>query len=170
MPAAAKPMGMIMDVTVSCGEGGREAAVRRSAARASSFFFWRNARSARFRVRSASQVDSTSRGRASRARGFCSKPPVKRGRGRRTSDEPRKWTYPFAAWMACVFDRGDRSARGRGGRRARAGSEGSAFRVCTMPSRASPRISLLGLGGPRGGSTEPTAEARLRTFWAAMTF
>ena len=36
MPAAAKPMGMIMDVTGSCGEGGREAAVRRSA---SSFFF-----------------------------------------------------------------------------------------------------------------------------------
>ena len=75
---------------------------------------------------------------------------AQRGRGRRTSDEPRKWTNPFAAWMACVSERWGRSARGRGGRRARAASEEahSAFVRCPVWRRLD--ISLR-VGRPARG-------------------
>lgn len=107
---------------------------------------------------------------ALRARGvFVPEPPVKRGRGGRTSDEPRKWTYPFAAWMACVFERGGEvSARSRREARAR-GVRGERIpRLYDAQSGVASNISLR-LGG-RAGDRASGGGGLARTFWAATTF
>lgn len=165
MPAAAKPMGMIMDVTVSCarGKGGWRSggAFVCLAKRAEESFRGRSDKRS-IRVRRAVG--------ALRARGvFVPEPPVKRGRGGRTSDEPRKWTYPFAAWMACVFERGGEvSARSRREARAR-GVRGERIpRLYDAQSGVASNISLR-LGG-RAGDRPSGGGGRARTFWAATTF
>ena len=170
MPAAAKPMGMIMDVTVSCarGKGGR-----RSGGSVCVFCetrggkFSRAQRQAEHRVRRAVG--------ALRARGvFVPEPPVKRGRGGRTSDEPRKWTYPFAAWMACVFERGGEvSARSRREARARGVRGARIPRLYDAQSGVASNISLRmgGRAGSRpsgGGGGERLPSGRRRRSEASL--
>lgn len=73
-----------------------------------------------------------------------------RGRGGRTSDEPRKWTYPFAAWMACVFERGGEvSARSRREARARGVRGARIPRLYDAQSGVASNISLR-MGGRAG--------------------
>ena len=134
MPAAAKPKGMTMDVTVSCARG--EGAAGQAERECFDCVSGETREQKTFREPGTRPVRS-SRRRAVGAllhEGVLFPSLAQRGRGRRTSDEPRKWTNPFAAWMACVSERAGRSARGRGGRRARAASEEahSAFVRCTV--------------------------------------
>ena len=169
MPAAAKPKGMTMDVTVSCarGEGAAGQAEREC------FDGCRAKPESRRRFAAGDETRARSRRRAVGALlprgGFVPEPRAARARETYQRRAPEVDESLRSLDGLCVGAGGEVSARSRREARAR-GVRGGAFRVCTMHSLASPRISLLGLGGPRGGSTEPRGEARPRTFWAAITF
>ena len=129
--------------------GERGAAVRRGA-----FVCFAKRGEESFRGRSDKRsTRPTSRGRAPSTRGFRSRASREaRARGTYQRRAPEV-DVSLRSLDGRVFERGGEvSARSRREARARA-SEGSASRVCTMPSLASPRISLLGWR-PRGGSTE----------------
>ena len=139
MPAAAKPMGMIMDVTVSCarGEGRR---VRRSAI-VSIVCRAKHERRRRF-AQPRTRLARSSRRRAVGALpprgGFVPEPRAARARETYQRRAPEVDESLRSLDGLCVGAVGEVSARSRREARAR-GVRGGAFRVCTMPSLVSPR-------------------------------
>ena len=170
MPAAAKPKGMTMDVTVSCARG--EGAAGQAERECFDCVSGETREQKTFREPGTRPVRSSRRravGALLPRGGFVPEPRAARARETYQRRAPEVDESLRSLDGLCVGAGGEVSARSRREARAR-GVRGGAFRVCTMHSLASPRISLLGLGGPRGGSTEPRGEARPRTFWAAITF
>ena len=149
MPAAAKPKGMTIDVTVSCarGEGAAGQAEREC------FDCVSGETREQKTFRAGDETRARSRRRAVGALlprgGFVPEPRAARARETYQRRAPEVDESLRSLDGLCVGAGGEVSARSRREARAR-GVRGGAFRVCTMHSLASPRISLLGLGGRAG--------------------
>jgi hypothetical protein len=121
MPAAAKPKGMTIDVTVSCARGeGAAGQAERECFDCVSGETPRAEDVSRSRGRDSCEQPETSRGRVATTRGFCSRASRSAGAGDVPATSPGSGRIPSQpGWPVCRSGRGGQRAVEAGGARAR---------------------------------------------------